>query len=388
MKILFISNGSGMGTAKSGGMTRHIEIAKKLLKKGIEVSFLTTIGSYSTYKAEGLKARFILALAHIFSRKEKNNLGRALSYIVSTFSSLLLLNRLPEYDIVYTTSDYFCDIIPAFFLKLSRPDLKWMAMIHHLYRPPFKRKGNFIINSVAFLLQRFSFKLIRSQSACILLYDTLEGKTIQNLFLKHDYAKKIFSVANGVDLELIDSLPMLPKKYDACFAGGLRASKGIFEIIRIWSLVVKQNNQRLLAIAGGGTIKIVEQVKREIIRSDLNKNILLLGPLDQVELIKTMKASKIFVSASQEEGWGIALYEALACGLPVVAYRLPAFTNLKKAIIGIDMFNQIKFANNIRELLTNENLTKKLIESGRDIVKKYSWKQIAETELKIFQSIN
>ena len=38
-----------------------------------------------------------------------------------------------------------------------------------------------------------------------------------------------------------------------------------------------------------------------------------------------MKSSKLFIFPSYEEGWGISITEAMACGLAVVCYDLKAY---------------------------------------------------------------
>ena len=43
------------------------------------------------------------------------------------------------------------------------------------------------------------------------------------------------------------------------------------------------------------------------------------------DALSVVKSVLVFVFPSHEEGWGIAICEAMACGLAVVAYDLPAY---------------------------------------------------------------
>lgn len=56
----------------------------------------------------------------------------------------------------------------------------------------------------------------------------------------------------------------------------------------------------------------------------LEHNILIYGRCSDVKLYSLLKSSKVFIFPSFFEGWGIVVAEALACGLPVVAYDIPA----------------------------------------------------------------
>lgn len=386
MNLLFLSNGSGLGTAKSGGMTRHIEIAKRLLKKNIEITFITTLGAYKTYQAEKLRATFILVKASIWSKQEKNNFDRIVSYIISTVHSLLLINRLKQFDIVYSTSDYFCDIVPSWILKKRRQNTKWIAMIHHLCRNPLTRKGNFVMNFFSFVLQRCSFALIQSLANCILVYNTPEGKIIRDYFLKKGFKHSIMYVNNGINYEFISKVKAAKKKYDACFVGGLRASKGIFDIIKIWRLVTAHDHKLTLAIAGGGMTNTVLAAKKEIAKLRLQHQITLLGSLKPRSLIQVIKASKVFVSTSHEEGWGIAICEALACKVPVVAYKLPAFSIFQDTIVRVEKNDYENFSHQVLKLLTNDIVRKKYSARGLQLIVNYDWDSIAQKEYSILKT--
>ena len=387
MKILYIANGSGLGTAKSGGMTRNIEISKRLLKKGVMISYLTTSGSHVNYLEEGLKATFYLARASLFYSKERNQFDRFISYVISTIHSLFMILKLPSFDILYSTSDYFCDVVPSFFYKLRFRKSIWIAMIHHLCRSPLKRKGNFFTNLFSYFSQRLSFVLIAFLADAVFVYNTPEGKNISSFFPSLNKKHQIYFVNNGIDINTINKVPKGKVKFDACFVGGLRASKGIFDIVKIWKLVKQSNQNATLAIAGGGTPEILKSLTNIIVNEGLENNIVLLGPLKQNKMYQLMKSSKIFVSTSHEEGWGIALCEALACRLPAVAYKLPAFKIYSSAILMVDIEDYKAFAKNIFGLLSNGKQRQCLAKRGSELVQQYEWESIANSEMNYYRGL-
>lgn len=57
----------------------------------------------------------------------------------------------------------------------------------------------------------------------------------------------------------------------------------------------------------------------------MDNHITMLESVPDDYLYSLLKSSKVFVFPSHEEGWGIAVCEAMAAGLPIVAYDLAPF---------------------------------------------------------------
>jgi glycosyltransferase involved in cell wall biosynthesis len=294
--------------------------------------------------------------------------------------SLLVLPKLPKHDLVYAPSDYFCDVIPAVVYKYFHPQIPMVSMVHHLCRSPFQRKGNFILNTISYISQRFSFWLITLYADKVFVYDTPEGKEIGNQFLRRS-VPCVLPVANGVSMISIDSAYEGEKIYDACFVGGLRASKGVFDLIGVWKDIVAVFPKAKLAIIGEGAPSVTQDLKSRL--SDeglLGGNVILLGAFPSNRLYEVMKSSKVFISTSHEEGWGIAVCEALACGLPVIAYSLPAFGFLNSVIDQVALGDQKSVARRIVFYLKNDEKRKVRAEIGREFIKVFSWDAIAQKE--------
>jgi len=388
MKFIYFNNGSGLGTAKSGGAIRHIETARGLIERGEDVYIVTTSGARVLYENEDLKPKkFFLVRASLFKSEETSNLDRVFSYVISTIHSLLRIPLLPKVDIVYAPSDYFCDVIPSLFYKFVRR-AKFVVMIHHICKSPFKRKGSFLLNFVSFVGQRFDYLLIALFADKVLVYDTPEGEQVAHILFGKDIPRnKVSYVFNGLNFSEIAKAPQGDKIYDACFAGGLRHTKGIYDIVPVWSRVCKYKEDAKLLVAGAGTPRIVRGLREKIAEAGLQDNIVLAGALDSATLYKTLKQSKVFISLSHEEGWGISVREALAAGLPVVAFDLPAFSRLGNNIITIGKFDHVVFADSVVELLENKEFRTMETKKGIDFVKKYGWKEIAETEFEILETL-
>ena len=116
MKILYLINGLGFSdnTGIGGADKRAVEIARQ----SNQFSVLTTASGYNLFKNnEGLDTTYYTINQPSFWPKgiNKNLIGRMLSYIYATFASLTYASKVKNYDMYFPSSDFFFDVIPAYF---------------------------------------------------------------------------------------------------------------------------------------------------------------------------------------------------------------------------------------------------------------------------------
>jgi glycosyltransferase involved in cell wall biosynthesis len=103
-----------------------------------------------------------------------------------------------------------------------------------------------------------------------------------------------------------------------------------------------------------------------------------------------MKASRIFVFPSIFEGWGLAVAEALACGLPVVCYDIPALREIFgkcKSVFFIPIGDIERFAATVEKIL-GENRFHELAVTSKEFVKLFSWEKVALNDLQIIEALS
>ena len=119
--------------------------------------------------------------------------------------------------------------------------------------------------------------------------------------------------------------PAAKKKYHAVFVGRHIPEKGLWDLLAAWRQVVAGLPSAVLVTAGDVPDYLRSQIDEYLAKSGLQKNVILLGQLSESGKIRLFHQSRICLFPSRQEGWGIVPQEALACGLPVVAYRLPVY---------------------------------------------------------------
>jgi glycosyltransferase involved in cell wall biosynthesis len=363
----------------SGGDIRWMEIAKIWQKKGYTIHVYTPRIGIELCKRFNLKANF-----HLFNVPDKYGIS---SYFRRALKSFNLPDSLNNFKgIIYTSTEHCYDVIPAVKIKKKNPDNQLITVAHWV--APLFRRGTSIINSILFYInQRIGFYNIRKYSDKILAVSDSTAKQLMEINLPKI---KIKSVGCGVKYKEIRDIAkdIHKKEYDAIFMKRFDGTKGIFDIIEIWSDVVKERKHAKLGLIGLGTNDVMKKLQDMIKRYNLQKNILFFGPIyDNTKKFSILCKSRIFVLPSYEENWAIVIGEAMASGIPVICYNIPEIKPIwEDKIIWIEKGNKIEFSKKILHLLNNEELKKQMQKKGLDFIKKYDWESIAEEELNLIKN--
>ncbi|PKL92494.1 MAG: hypothetical protein CVV21_01690 [Candidatus Goldiibacteriota bacterium HGW-Goldbacteria-1] len=382
VKILFIATGYGDSPVISGGEVRLFNIVKHLFGK-ITPDFLTTLGGVNAaaaYRMSGYFQDIITAKNRFMGIRESFGFQRLMGYFISAFDADKKLET-EKYDALYTSSDCYSDIYPAYKYKFRNPASKWFCMLHHKYDSPFKRAGFFPVNAVLYLLQLHSFKMIAKRADCVFVLDTDAGEQIAKTLLKYGYKGQIHRVKNGINK--ISTIKIKKDKSMAVFLGGLRPSKGLYDIVPVWKKVSQKNPKLKLTVIGRGSDRDMAFLKDSIEKNGLAGVVTIAGYVDAKKLNALLAKAAVFFLPSREEGWGISILEALQHGCMPVVYDLPAFKVFKNQITKIPCFNHDVYA---EELL-------KTFESGRTLktntkfISQFYWSDIAQHEFLIIKKM-
>lgn len=323
----------------------------------------------------------------VISEKNKNHFNFFLTYLWRMFHTYRYLLTKQGDFIIYSSTNHFVDVWPCFFVRLFQKNLSWVARVHHLVQPPQKRSGIFFINFVSFLLDRFSLQLIKTATIIIPLNSTLEKQLIKLQFKK----SKLHILGAGIQYMQIRNIPFKKRtpSFEGIFVGRLHGTKGVMDLPVIWQQVKLNLPKAKLAIIGELSDKNLEKALKEKIRElDLTKNIKVLGFLKYSDLISHLKKSKVFLFTDHEAGWGLAVAEAMAAGLPIIGWDIGVLGSVfKKGYIKINQNDLKSFSEKITFLLSNERIRTKMAKDAKLEAVKLDWDQTSVKFSKILDKI-
>ena len=211
-------------------------------------------------------------------------------------------------------------------------------------------------------------------------------------------ANKIRIVPNGVDVEKfrpLNNLAAAKSQFglgdEPCvlFVGSLVPRKGLPFLIEAAKKVVKQQANTKFLIVGDGPLK--NQLVDSIKNANLLDNFVFLGNQKEDTLISLYKSIDVFALPSIQEGQGIVLLEAQACGKPVVAFGVggvnEAVRNGETGLL-VELGNTDAFAESLLKLIGDEALRNKMGEAGRRFVSEnYTWNLCAKRMLDVYHEV-
>jgi len=391
MRIVYIANGNGLSPHLGGSMVRSASVARELQHRGNEVLLVTTSGGRAAWSGLGFDGEAIEVPCSIGRHFERGNFDRAMAYGVSAIIGAHIAAKLSNYEIVYTDSDYPCDVIPASSLRRSNDNVRWVAMIHHLLGVRHENGVYLseVLGKLKRAVQRWAHRTIARDADAVFLYDSEAGRAIASELEILGFSRgRVVFVNNGFSAEGLREIPASPQRYDAVLIGGLRPGKGAGEVVPIWRRVIGARPNTTLGIVGPMPAGAERSFEREIQVAGLDGTIDVLGPRSHNETIALLKAAGLLFAPSLEEGWGIAVCEALACEKPVVAYDLPVYRTLFPAgVVPIAMGDHEEFAMGVVRILSNRLERESLATGGKNAVARFEWGRIAEDDLAAFHEI-
>jgi len=225
-------------------------------------------------------------------------------------------------------------------------------------------------------------------------------------------AKKVYTITGredtpvipmGVDTNLFsrsEKVGIIKKKYEIdgnvlLFVGRLIRVKGVYYLIKALPEVLKQYPKTKLLIVGSGPEKKrLMQLSTEL---EIKNRIVFIDEVLQEDLIPLYSMADILILPSiidvtgETEGLGVVLLEAMACRTPVIGSNVGGIKDIiidgETGLIS-EQKNSDSLAEKILQLLSNEQLRKKVIENGFELVKKkFTWEAISDRFMNIYMEV-
>jgi len=234
------------------------------------------------------------------------------------------------------------------------------------------------------LSSKISFKL------CLKLAKTLVtcSNKMKEEHIKHYglSSNKIKVITNWVNLERFKKQEIKNKKKKTIlFVHWLSKRKGVNMIIPIILNLKNYFSNFELLIIGNGPYK--DKLLEEIKENKLDKFIKVLGGVPNKEIAKYYTMADVFIMPSREEGFGRVLLEAMAVGIPYVAFDIGSVKEISSSIARrflVKPYDIEKFAYKIEILFSDRKIYNEFKKEELEKVKEYSLTNTVNKFIKLF----
>jgi glycosyltransferase involved in cell wall biosynthesis len=153
------------------------------------------------------------------------------------------------------------------------------------------------------------------------IYALADAITVPSSFSKRTFlemgvpAEKLHVIPYGVRLEQFRRSVLPPdigRRFEVIFAGQVSLRKGIPYLLEAFARV--QHPHKRLRLMGKASAQFRQFLQRFPLES-----VEFVGPVPQAELATIMGSSHVLVLPSVEDGFGLVMNQAMACGCPVIA---------------------------------------------------------------------
>lgn len=368
--VVFIQiTGSKTDNGTGGGLVFQEMLAKTLIGRGIKVYAITNPFDLYGFQFLG-QNRFVAR----FSRPSSTTFGLFIFERKKLKAQIrFLASNFPKKTLFVTIDPFPQDIFTAKVLR-RYGKMVIITMYHITPSPLFHpiRRGP-LRSLIAWLISLNALVFIKMANIPFF---------INNNRIAHELGWKFAQNQLEMPLALPSYVRRRPKrtKQYACFVGRLAKNKGITDLIHAWELISKKVPEAVLHIIG--TDLGNGKYQRMINKYKLNDSIIINGFLDSETKEKILKECAILIFPSYEEGWALAVMEAIDTGLLPIIYDLPAYDYICVDSIKVKISDISGLASKAVYYFTHMDERLALVERLQECVSSYTMDRVTDLWIK------
>jgi 1,2-diacylglycerol 3-alpha-glucosyltransferase len=326
--------------------------------------------------------RMLLAKPKMVSHRLKEFLSKHIRDID------LIISRYPHY--CFTTCSLNADI-PVFYVP---PSVHWRQLKKASSKSSLKVKFfNFMWKKTIDHMEKSS--ILKSKKTIVFSKNMAESLKVYYGLNGHPF----YISPPGVDLSrfnrardyrLLNELDINPRSRIILFVGRLSPEKNVETLIREFGFMGR-DDVRLLIVGYGLDRERLERLKAS---TRGGERILFLGRRTDVERFYSI--ADIFVSPSKHEPFGQVILEAMAAGLPCIAYKrmwpeyeVAAEEMIENGVTGycVDPYIQDEFRERLLYLIDHGDIRRAMGEAAREVCERdFTWEGHARMLLDLLKS--
>lgn len=225
--------------------------------------------------------------------------------------------------------------------------------------------------------------------------------------LAADYGVRAEVVPNGVDVERYASAspvraaelrrsvgaadrPLLPS------VGGIEPRKGSDVLVRALSVLQREGVRPVLVVVGGHSFQDHRAYKEAVLAElpglglELGVDVVTVGTVPDDDMPAWYAAADVLAFPSINEGFGLAVVEAMSAGVPVVTSDLPVFREYlvpgQDALL-VPVGDVTGLAAALQTALLDDVVRTSLVAGGAAVARRFTWQASAQRHRDVYAGI-
>lgn len=342
----------------AGGNVHVINMARNL--EGFHVVF---------FGPQRARADFLAAVpgSEFVSMPDFPWLPSRINLLVRGVFGTLRRSQLRKPDVLLATSHHIPDILPA---MAARPD-RTVVTIHHFLGKPSERYGGALYNMASWLGQEASLFFVRRCAARF----AFDSPHVMNEGAALVANRPAVLTMSGVAPPPGFVPAPLQGRTGGIYLGRLHSMKRVADAIVAWNELPPAFRAQPLRIVGADQGAYAAELVKLVADLGLESSVQFVGHVDEAAKWRLLNESSIFVFPSAEEGWGLAIAEAMAAGLPCVTYDLPVYREIfTRGRVEVPLADTHALSRACAELLSDDARRARLAQEGKELAATFTWK--------------
>lgn len=281
---------------------------------------------------------------------------------------------------------------------------KFVVTIHDLIHQHFQTRQTSTLNPFFHEVKKLGYKKVFSSAVNNSTRIIVPSEFVKNQ-LEQEWGvkkEKIEVTYEGVDEEIISiAREVIGKNFEKVaekfkfkkpylfYLGNAQPHKNISKLISVFSKLKEKYPDLSLVLSGPENSfwdKISKTCELTLFKKESHiGGVIFTGFISEKDLVDLYKNAEAFVMPSLEEGFGIPILEAMACGCPVISSNQGSLPEVGgDAAYYFNPKDEKDMAEKITKVLNDKKLRKNLIDEGEKRYKEFSWKELAKKTLRVY----
>jgi glycosyltransferase involved in cell wall biosynthesis len=283
------------------------------------------------------------------------------------------------------------------FCRKNKYDAVIFPAAHIVLPGKIKSKSIIILNGVYSVLgdkkeHKAIKKALNHSTLTIAASQYIKDDLIQNGFnsekisvIHNGIDHKVFFPAADFDSEFVDIKPFAIKRPYFIYSSRLSGSdKKHIELIKAFEIFKKRTNapHRLVLVGSDGPY--AKKIQDFAYNSEYASEILITGHFPQESLQKLYCGSTACIFPAVNEGAGLPVTEAMACGVPVLCSNKGALKEMAgDAPLYFDSDDIEEMAVDMQKLIEDKNLSSQMVQKGFEVSRRINWDSTVKETIKV-----